>query len=362
MLLVDSHAASILAGYDRIREAEALLPARWRQRLLRAYAQRRRAYERERLTLRSQSSLLHDPLFAGALIAAFLALLGWSGLFLGEGVGLGLTERRLAEWIGAGGAAATLASLIGWLTRRYLARPRPPAHPPAVRVESLLPRWQEGLRGDLPRLAPDKGAEGEYAFVRALQRLRSSGYILSRIQQERGDDLDVVLIWPAGIYVFEVKNWMGTVVWRGGAWRHVGANGRPAEVGEPPERQWQRMADDAAETLRRQAPDLLRRLPQLGQIRGGLVFTHERAQYEIAREAPFHWGTPAAWADHLERAKPLAGVAERDLMWAMDALLWRHHQVCGDGHSRSMDLCAQHMIAEVEASLATSMRRYESVK
>ena len=180
------------------------------------------------------------------------------------------------------------------------------------------------------------------------------GYIFYRIQQERGDDLDVVLVWPAGLYVFEVKNWMGTVAWREGAWRHLGLNGQPADVGEPPDQQWQRMADDLVETLLRRAPELLERLPALGKPRGGLVFTHPLARYEIAADAPFRWGTPAAWMTHLLKARPSAGLSERDQMAILDALLARHQQISGGPDSRSLDLHAQHLIAAVEASLAAA--------
>jgi hypothetical protein len=355
MQLVDPRAASILAGYDRIREAEALLPARWRQRLLRAYATQRQAYEQARAAHGRRNGRLDRRVGLGVAFALLLALAGALALWLGQSVVvLPSAARALAQAAGLVGGLLALGLGLWRLLRHWRGRPRPPAHPPAVRVEGLMPRWLDGLGGALPAIPPDKGAEGEFAFVEALLNIQSAGFVLYRIQQERGDDLDVVLLWPAGLWVFEVKNWMGTVAWRAGAWSHLSLNGQPADVGEPPERQWRRMADDVMETLQRRAPALLERLPALAQPRGGLVFTHPLARYEIASDAPFRWGTPAAWVTHLGKARPLAGLTERDLVWLMDVLLMRHQQVSEAKGGRSMDLHAQHLVADMEASLAAA--------
>mgnify|MGYP000086802438 CR=1 FL=1 len=354
MQLVDSHIAGVLAGHDRIREAEALLPIRWRERLLRAYAAQRQTYERALAGYRQRSKTHRRTLLLILAGAALLGLVGWASASLGGPPGVGEAARALG-WIGA---LAFVGVGLFWLGQEFWGRPRRPAHPPAVRVEPLLPRWQAGLRGELPSAPGYAGAVGEFAMVRALLRLHAPGYILYKLQQERGDDLDIVLVWPAGIWLFEVKYWAGLIAWRDGVWEHRSEGGAPADIGEPPDRQWRRMADDVLETLRRHAPDLLEQHPALARVRGGLVFTHPRARYAIAARPPFDWGTPAAWIRHLEQIAPLPGVTTRDLLWIVDALLTRHHQICGEKSSRSMELYATHVIRDAEAALATATRRW----
>lgn len=54
--------------------------------------------------------------------------------------------------------------------------------------------------------------DGEHDFVRQLQRvLDSSHYIIYRLQQKRSDDIDVTVVGPTGIWVFEVKYWAGSI-------------------------------------------------------------------------------------------------------------------------------------------------------
>jgi hypothetical protein len=359
MQLIDNHAAGILAGYDRIRQAEALLPARWRERLLRVYAGQRQMYERAAAKYREQSVAVNRVALVGAALLALAASAGWVLLLVGSD--LPAVVEALSWVLGVGGAVGLVGLGLVWGGRAILLRPKLPAHPPAIHTEALLPLWRQALTGTLPAEPPDAGAAGEFALIRLLQRLDSPGYILWRAQQERGDDLDVTLIWPGGVWLFEVKNWTGWITWRDGAWERIGQDGRSLAMSQPPDEQWKRMVQDVSETLHRHAPQLLERQPALADPCGGLVFTNERAYYDIAPAPTFAWGTPSAWAQHLGSVPPIAGLDERDLLWVLDTLLTRHREVCDERGSRSLDLHAAHLIEEAEAELSAEVRQWEAL-
>ncbi len=363
MILLDKCLTDLASGYDRVRKAD--LQDKWRHRLLETYARRREAYEANRDQHRRQTAALTPKLAAGSVVTAIL-FLGGLLLFL-------LMDETLV-CIGSllmlvGGAGGGLLGII-WLWKAIISSPKPPQHPLQEPLKSklfppLLPLWRERLRGQLPTHTPYEGFTGEKDFVRSLQRLQGdSSYSIYRLQQRRGDDVDVTVIGPKGVWVFEVKYWSGRVTWRNGRWSHVKSyyqrGGIPVtervEIGQPPDQQWRRMTDDVAETLRRHAPWLIARLPALVQIKGGLVFTHPKAAYDIARDCPCAWGGIDHWARQLASAPAITGMNEQVILHILDVLLTRHRQVSGDGMTVSMDTYAAQLIQKAEAGLVDWMQ------
>ena len=221
--------------------------------------------------------------------------------------------------------------------------------------------WQEKLCGRLPAEMPYDGAIGEYQFVRRLTRSPAeSSFVIYRLQQRPGDDLDVTVVGPKGVWVFEVKYWSGTIGWRNGRWFRVksrrGAGGarapEPVEVGQPPDQQWRRMTHEVEQTLRFRVPWLVARLPSLTRIRGGVVFTHPGASYDVAPDCPFEWGPIVYWVQQLGRAAVVPGLNERVVLQVLDALLARHREVAETGALLSMDVHAARLVQETEARLA----------
>jgi hypothetical protein len=212
---------------------------------------------------------------------------------------------------------------------------------------------------------PYEGARGEYDFVRHLRRLRSvDGYLLYRLRQNYGDDIDVTFVGPKGIWAFEVKYWSGTIGWRNGRWWREKSYYKPGgvptteekEITQDPDRQWRRMADDIVQTLEFHASDLLRRVSVLSHVRGGLVFTHPDASYEIASGSPFAWNTIRGWGRELANARAIPGMDERTVFQVLDTLLERHNEVSGVHKVRSMDVHAQALIQDAEAGLRKWVR------
>ena len=53
-MLVDKQVTDLLAGFERIREADVYLPKKWRQSLLIAYAHQREQYSADRREYRQR--------------------------------------------------------------------------------------------------------------------------------------------------------------------------------------------------------------------------------------------------------------------------------------------------------------------
>jgi len=356
MILLDNRLTDLIRGYDRVREADLRLRSKWRHRLLVTYARRREAYDSARVRYRQQMSGFTPKAVIGLIAASLVCLLG---LFL-EG-----TSVCLGFLLMVGGAVSAGLLAIIWLWRAVISAPKRPRHPLHGSLKDrlfprLLPLWRRKLRGRLPAHKPYAGASGEYNFVRQLQRLADdASYVIYRLQQRPGDDVDVTVVGPKGVWVFEVKYWSGRIGYRNGRWAHVKSYYKPGgfrvteskEIEQPPDRQWRRMADDVAETLRRRAPRLVAVLPVVAEIKGGLVFTHPKAAYDIARGCPCAWGDIAGWTRCLKSAPVLPDLHERLILRILDVLLARHRKVSGSGVAISMDTYATELVQETEARL-----------
>jgi hypothetical protein len=359
MQLINNQITDILAGYERIRQAETEVMKKWRGPLLAHYARQHSAYES---ALREYQSR-HDEMMARIRLGMWLSS---AALFIGLlilPVLIFITE--LGDLRGPLFCFAPLLILVGltgwaivaviWYWQRDQKKPIPPAHPFKSRIiDPLLPAWREGLLGKLPSKKPYEGATGEYHFVARLQSIDSDSFILYRLQQQTGNDIDVTIVGPLGIWVFEVKYLKGIVRWRDGWWSqrktYRGRSGMPVteirEAEEAYDQQWRRMTDSVIETLRRRAPDLVDRIPKIIRIRGGLVFTHPQGKYDIPPGSPFNWGIIPFWIEKLRTVPPLPEIDEKSIFQILDVLLERHVEVAEPLPQRSMLQYAEDLILQ----------------
>jgi hypothetical protein len=280
------------------------------------------------------------------------------GLFL---LGNALPENQLGLSLLACCCAPLSGGLISLGLIRAALRKRPQKSQYTLRIDdvlSLRSRWWDELSRELA--APENdGAIGEHQFVRELQRHLSTDYVIARgLQQNFGEDVDVIIVGPKGVWVFEVKYWSGTIFWRNGEWRREKTYYQPGgqqvteleRVSQPPDEQQQRVAADVKKTLQRHVPELVERFPQGLLAGGGLAFTHRDAKYHIDQGLPVYWGTTRGWINHLAKVPQIPGWRKLDTLIALDALLERHQQVSGI-QPRSMKAYARQLTHQTEKQL-----------
>ena len=227
----------------------------------------------------------------------------------------------------------------------------PPGHPlqgdlKARLLGSLLSDWHQCLeRQWSPKNHP--GDQGENTFVNSLQQMDlPASFIIHGLRQRQGDDVDVTVVGPIGLWVFEVKFWRDKIGYRNGAWHYDPPH---LERKQAPDKQWERMAKDVKNVLFGHDLFLISRVPEFEAIHGGIVFAYPDARLNIV-DCPVRWGKIADWQKCLGEVKPSPQVDEADVLAVLDALLTRHHGVELKG-IRSMQGCAQQVVQEAEARL-----------
>lgn len=362
MILLERTLSDITAGYDQIARAQSELLSRWRGALLTAYARRMETYQ-QALSAHQRAFKRHRTASYTGIILGTLAILlsavACPAQFYIEKGDFNWWLICLSPITLIVGVVSIVVLTQLWRQRKDHPAPTPPPHP--LRDElfpPLLPQWRAELRGYLPEPMPDEGARGEYQFVDTLEKVRSQAYILHRTQQRVGEDIDVIVVGPRGVWVFEVKHWSGKVIYRDGKWSHLKSyfepGGEPVtrekEIGQPPEQQWKRTAADVAETLQRRLRPLVAQIPALTDVKGGLVFSYDNAERQI-EDVPVSWGTIAFWERYYRKSPLIPGLEERQIYQVLDALLARHRQVSQEAKMRSMKAAAERLTAQAEKAL-----------
>jgi len=355
MILVDKQLTDLVAGYERILQAEVELLHRWRGPLLAAYARRRAAFEAELAEHNRVTTEFLSRLRLGIWLSSALLVLGIlifpALLLIGELGDLRSPLLCFAPILILGGLTGFGIIAVLWFWHRDRVKPDPPLHPfKSSLVGPLLPLWLAGIRGQLPAEKAYEGAPGEYHFIARLQILDASSFVIYRLQQQPGDDIDVTIVGPRGVWMFEVKFLKGTIRWRDGVWTqrktYRRRSGLPVteikDTGEAYDQQWRRMADAIEETIRRRALETVERLPNVTRVRGGIVFTHPQGKYDIPPGCPFNWGVIPFWLEKLRSVPEVPGIDERAILEVLAALLSRHQEISGEPTTHSMlDYAAQ---------------------
>ncbi|HEX9385787.1 MAG TPA: nuclease-related domain-containing protein [Anaerolineales bacterium] len=373
-MLIDLFSSDLVAGYKEIRIARQALLKKWRFELLRAYTQKWDRYtqqlaQQEARKARYQRFLpfIGLVLFVICSIGAWLTLrsvdLACLGMILTLGTGFGALI-AMAVWMG------------------FSRIPTPPENP-VTRTSNdedesplrqklfpkLLPLWRREMAIPIPsvqevdRLAEETGKWGligEFDLIREQEWVASPDtYILHSLKPKSGDDMDVVVIGPKGFWYFEVKHWNADFVWRDGVWQvwqfdHTTQDFQPVPMQEYPDAQWARMRDEALINLRAtggSAGDLLKKLPVLGNIQGGIVFSNPNANIDIDRSAPFRYGTIEQWVAAYQAAPRLKDMSPGRTLQLLEILLKRHQAFYPNTELHSMKSAVAKVIAEVEAGI-----------
>jgi Nuclease-related domain len=370
-MLIDLFSSDLVAGYKEIVIVRQALLKKWRFELLRAYTEK---WDRYNQQLAQQEA-------RRARYQGFLPFIG-AGLLLVCGAGAWLTFRSLDQaclgmllMLGTGFGA--LFALVPWLA---LSQKPPPPENPVTRTSNdedesalrqrlfpkLVPLWRREMALRIPTeqeaeiMAADTGKWGligEFDLIRALEPVVSPDtYILHGLKPTSGDDMDVVLLGPKGFWYFEVKHWNADFIWQDGAWEvwqfdHTAQSFQPVPVREYPDAQWARMRDEALANLNASAGKLLKKVPVMENIQGGIVFSNPNARVEIDRSAPFRYGTIDQWVAAYQAAPRLKDMRPGRTIQLLETLLKRHQSFCPDVPLHSMKDAVTKVIAEVERGI-----------
>ena len=109
------------------------------------------------------------------------------------------------------------------------------------------------------------------------------------------------------------------------------------------------LAREIAFTLNRRAPDVVQREPQIGNVQGGVVFTHDNVELDIGSGYP-QIASLSDWLKFYPTQQGLVTIDERTALEIVEALLYRHNEVVSQERGapagrRSMRDEAQRLIA-----------------
>jgi hypothetical protein len=361
MILLDNRLTDLVRGYDRISQADLRRQTEWRQHLLKQYAAQRdrhaSAVEQYLERIRALKPQLSIIAYVPVAMLVGGSLLMIVGMVMDVNLGAGFPLSLIGLSLLFAGALGLILPALLWLWRVKLAQPAAPAHPlQRDLLPRLMPQWRDKLREPPPRA---QTARARALIERLSAQPLDSMYLLVALQLARGEQVDAVVIGARGIWVFALVDWEGRIMWRAGEWSHERFDrAQRAWVRLPessPEQQWQRMATSVSQTLA-PAAGTLGQFPTLLPPRGGIVFTHPQARYEIATDCPTRWGDVDKWSREIAAAPMIQGLDDRTLFGLLDVLLERHHEMVKDAPTISMSAYATKMIRQTEARL------YEWVK
>jgi hypothetical protein len=370
-VLIDLFSSDLIEGYKEIKSAREALMKKWRLELLRAYT---RQWDRYTGQLAQQEA-------RKALYQRFLPFIGLV-LFVICGIGAWLTLRSvdlacLGMVLTLGTGFGILVALGVWIG---FSRTPPPPENPVTRTSNaedesplqkrlfpeLLPLWRGEMALPIPtgqevqHMAADTGKWGligEFDLIRELERVASPDtYILHSLKPRSGDDMDVVVIGPKGFWYFEVKHWNADFLWQNGAWQvwqfdYDTQSPQLVTMREYPDEQWRRMRDETLANLSATGSDLLKKVPVMGNIQGGIVFSNPNASIDIDRSAPFRYGTIEQWVATYQAATRLKDMTPERALQLLEILLRRHQSFYPDVELHSMKSAITNVIAVVEEGI-----------
>lgn len=370
-MLIDLFSSDLIAGYKEIVTARQALLEKWRFELLRAYTRKHERYKQQLAQEEERKERYQGFLpFIGIALVAVCSVGAWMTLRR-----LDLACFGMLLMLGSG-----FAALFAVLPLMGLSRPPLPPENPVTRTSSeedesplrqrlfpkLVPLWRRELALRIPteaeveQMAEDIGSwglVGEFDLIRALERVVSpETYILQGLQFKPDEDMDVVVIGPKGFWYFEVKHWNADFVWQDGAWQiwqfdPVTQSPQLITMREFPDAEWKRVRDEAVDFLRSNAASLLKKLPAMGNIQGGIVFSNPRARIEIDRSAPFRYGTVEQWIGVYQSAPRLKDMTSGRTLQLLETLLKRHQSFYPDTPRRSMKEAIPKVLADVERGI-----------
>jgi Nuclease-related domain len=316
--------------------------------------------QRSHLHTMKESGIRRAPIIAPASAFVFVVagLIGDSGLNAIQLIFLGIIIGTAISFAPAGWSGMILAHLQSEKPVLDTTRdPKPEIERP-IHL-SLVDQWWQQIsdNGTYRRKDhSDYGDEGETKFYRHLAQTLPNNHVGIRgILVKPRLDVDVLVVGPTNVWIFEVKHWTGTISCRNGTWRRTKTyyepGGYPSQKEvqiKPFDRQWMSEQREVKETLRRHVrPSRL-----ADQVTGGLVFTFPGVVLDI-EQSQCGWGVPDYWVPHIQQAaaKQRETISQRSRLKILDALLDRAEHI---DHRHNQRRCC----IELADRLAHDMRTW----
>jgi hypothetical protein len=285
--------------------------------------------ERQTVVARARHGGLWALVTGVALIAVFVALAVPTGSYIAAAA-TALSISFFGPALFSGYRLLRLRASKPRVHHKGDPEPQPPVREPAPtcdEIGSITQQWWDEVAQDpcTHRWRTTHGDEDEEDFWNHLVARLPDQYVAVRdLLVMRALAVDVLVVGPTGIWVFEVKHCSGEIICRQGSWQRrrtwYQPDGTPAsedELIESLDEQWLRQAHAVQQTL-------VRRLPHqdfVSTIRGGVVFTHPLVTLDIDESCKAMWGPPTWWSTVLLDSPPCPQLTAENQLRVLDALL-----------------------------------------
>ncbi|HSL44741.1 MAG TPA: nuclease-related domain-containing protein [Anaerolineales bacterium] len=341
MRKIDSVWSGLYEGYLNVRKAQRKLELQW-ARAIRVAEKRKHHYQHRdwmaRISAQRNRYLLMKIVFPIGFIALFTCALFSS-----------ILPFVIISW---GAAFFFSLVLVGIFIAQKVTIHNLEKSPPRKPVDgqiliNITDRWWHALKPP-PIVIRRDGDEGEKALLKALESRLTDRYIaLHQYLVRRNLDADVLLLGPSGIWLLESKFNSGKIICQDGEWTqekyYFETGGKQAFKSvpkKPYDKQWLAEKNSITQTI-------LRRLPKdrhwvIGEIRGGIVFTHNEVTLEIDRSCQVEYGLISDWVKKISASPAVPNLTTEVLLCIVDAVLEYAHEISeGNGRQSAKQLAIQ---------------------
>lgn len=181
---------------------------------------------------------------------------------------------------------------------------QPPPEDPQTSLD-LTEQWWQAISSQDVLESSDSDEAGQISFLRYLAEHLPDDYFAVRSPFLQSSlNVDVLVIGPTGIWLFETRHWRGRVICRGGIWQREPAPDALLEsLTTPLEQSWLAGRKIIEQTL---SLKMARHVNFGALIRGGLVFTHPQVQVQVDSSSKVQVGTPPQWLQRIRRTSRLS--------------------------------------------------------
>jgi hypothetical protein len=201
---------------------------------------------------------------------------------------------------------------------------------------NLEQRWWDCLSPQERSLEKTED-DGTAAFLTALGQALPETCLATRAP-------GLLLFSPAGLWLFQIETWSGTIIRQEGAWKQIQTVrdkfGRKQNLEQmlqaAPDNAWLQRKNELVGILHQRQPQ---RAWTETLIQGGVVFTHPKASLDKPRIQgnTAAYGTPKGWIERIRRASPVEGFSLEIQLEILESL----HQPEGEKTTSARELAGQ---------------------